>query len=185
MRPVSLDRVLQPGSCRICKFRLRRGLEILAICATAAMLAACAQSAVVSDRNASLHIAQQPQTGVYRRVAVRSVHRRVATIRKKLARSKRGGGSSSQGVASYYSHESQTASGEKFDPDELTAAHPTLPFGTRVRVTNTSNGRSVTVRINDRGPFVHGRVVDVSHSAAEALHMTQQGVAKVKLDVLQ
>src|SRR5438132_11688566 len=139
--------------------RLKNAVQLIASVSAAAMLAACAQSAVVSDRNASFHVAQQPQTGVYRRVAVRAVHRRLATVRKKLTRSKGGRGSSSQGVASYYEHDSETASGEKFDAHKLTAAHPTLPFGTRVRVTNTTNGRSVTVRINDRGPFVHGRVV--------------------------
>jgi peptidoglycan lytic transglycosylase len=167
------------------RIRLKKGFQILAAVVTAAMLAACAQTSVVTDRNASLHVAQQTQSGVYRRTAVRAAHRRVATIRKKLARSKGRTGNHSRGVASYYEHDTQTASGEAFDPNKLTAAHPTLPFGTRVRVTNTTNGRSVTVRINDRGPFVQGRVVDVSSSAAEALRMTEQGVAKVKLDVLQ
>jgi rare lipoprotein A len=89
------------------------------------------------------------------------------------------------GIASFYTEGSETASGEKFDGRKLTAAHPTLPFGTRVRVTNIYNGRSVTVRINDRGPFVSGRVVDVSYSAAETLGMTERGVAKVKLEVVQ
>lgn len=89
------------------------------------------------------------------------------------------------GLASYYTEGSRTASGEKFIPGELTAAHPTLPFGTRLRVTRTDTGRSVVVRVNDRGPFVKGRVVDVSHSAAEQLGLTQSGVAKVKIDVVQ
>jgi rare lipoprotein A len=88
-------------------------------------------------------------------------------------------------VASFYGHDTQTASGEKFDPSQLTAAHRTLPFGTRVRVTNTANGRSVTVRINDRGPYIRGRTVDVSSSAAEALRMTERGVVNVKLDIVQ
>ena len=90
----------------------------------------------------------------------------------------------SQGIASFYS-DTQTASGEKFDANELTAAHRTLPFGTRLRVTNVSTGKSVTVRVNDRGPYVHGRSVDVSYAAAQALGMVGQGVAKVKLDVVQ
>jgi rare lipoprotein A len=68
---------------------------------------------------------------------------------------------------------------------ELTAAHRTLPFGTRVRVTNVATGRSVTVLVNDRGPFVTGRIVDVSYSAAEMLGIIGRGVAKVKLDVVQ
>ena len=89
------------------------------------------------------------------------------------------------GVASFYTEDSQTASGEKYDPTELTAAHPTLPFGTRLRVTNTTTGKSVTVRVNDRGPYVPGRVVDVSYSAAQALGMVHSGTANVKLDVMQ
>ena len=91
----------------------------------------------------------------------------------------------SDGVASFYSHGSRTASGERFNARELTAAHPTLPFGTKVRVTNVATGRTVTVRVNDRGPFVKGRVIDVSHAAAESLGMVGNGVAKVKLDVVQ
>jgi rare lipoprotein A len=91
----------------------------------------------------------------------------------------------SQGLASFYTEGTETASGEKFDTHELTAAHPTLPFGTRLRVTNVATGRSVTVRVNDRGPYVRGRAVDVSYSAAEALGMVGQGVAKVKMDVVQ
>ena len=68
---------------------------------------------------------------------------------------------------------------------DMTAAHPTLPFGTKLRVTDVASGKSVTVRINDRGPYVPGRVVDVSYSAANALGMLDRGVAKVKLDVVQ
>jgi rare lipoprotein A len=89
------------------------------------------------------------------------------------------------GLASFYSHGQRTASGEKFDPHDLTAAHRTLPFGTRIRVTNVATGQAVTVRVNDRGPFVRGRAIDVSSSAAKMLGMTKQGVAKVKLDVVQ
>jgi len=89
-----------------------------------------------------------------------------------------------QGVASFYTEDQQTASGEKFDTQELTAAHRTLPFGTRLRVTNVATGRSVTVRVNDRGPFVPGRDVDVSYAAAETLGMVGGGIAKVKLDVV-
>ncbi len=91
----------------------------------------------------------------------------------------------SQGVASFYTEGTQTASGEKFDTHDLTAAHPTLPFGTKLRVTNVATGRSVTVRVNDRGPYVPGRIVDVSYSAAESLGMVGKGIANVKLDVVQ
>lgn len=89
------------------------------------------------------------------------------------------------GLASYYTEGVRTASGEKLIPGELTAAHPTLPFGTRLRVTRIDTGRSVIVRVNDRGPFVKGRIVDVSHSAAEQLGLIWQGMAKVKIDVVQ
>jgi rare lipoprotein A len=88
-------------------------------------------------------------------------------------------------LASFYAHGRRTASGEKFDASDLTAAHRTLPFGTRVRVTNVATGQSVTVRVNDRGPYVRGRAIDVSSSAAQMLGITRQGVAKVKLDVVQ
>jgi rare lipoprotein A (peptidoglycan hydrolase) len=93
--------------------------------------------------------------------------------------------SGSYSLASFYSGGQHTASGEKFDPHGLTAAHRTLPFGTRIRVTNLTTGQSVTVRVNDRGPFVGGRAIDVSPSAARMLGITRQGVAKVKLDVVQ
>lgn len=89
------------------------------------------------------------------------------------------------GVASYYSEGTETASGERFDPQELTAAHPNLPFGTHLRVTNLATGQSVVVRVNDRGPFVHGRSVDVSYSAAQKLGFLDSGTAKVKMEVVQ
>ena len=93
--------------------------------------------------------------------------------------------SAPNGVASFYTEGTKTANGETFNTYDLTAAHPTLPFGTKLRVTNVSTGQSVTVRVNDRGPYVPGRVVDVSYSAAEQLGMIKGGLAKVKLDVLQ
>src|SRR5205814_5279391 len=86
------------------------------------------------------------------------------------------------GLASYY-RPTHPASGDKPEAGELTAAHRTLPFGTRVRVTNVATGQTVTVRVNDRGPFIPGRVVDVSHSAAEVLGMIDRGITKVKLEV--
>jgi rare lipoprotein A len=93
----------------------------------------------------------------------------------------------SDGLASYYANKYQgrkTASGEPFDTARLTAAHRTLAFGTKVRVTNLDNGRSVVVRVNDRGPFVSGRVIDLSPAAARQLDMLRAGVARVKLEVL-
>jgi rare lipoprotein A len=92
---------------------------------------------------------------------------------------------SSYGIASFYRHHTRTASGERFDERELTAAHRTLPFGTRLRVTSVATGRSVTVRVNDRGPYVPGRIVDLSYSAAEEIGMVGRGVTKVKVDVVQ
>ena len=95
--------------------------------------------------------------------------------------------SRSEGIASYYADKYQgrkTANGETFDTAKLTAAHRTLPFGTRVRVTNLVNGKSVDVRINDRGPFVAGRVIDLSPAAARKLDMIRAGIVRVKLDIL-
>jgi len=89
------------------------------------------------------------------------------------------------GKASYYGnqhHNKLTASGERFDQNGLTAAHRTLPFGTRVRVTNTRNGQSVVVRINDRGPFVRGRIIDLSKAAFERIASTRAGVIRVRLE---
>jgi rare lipoprotein A len=90
-----------------------------------------------------------------------------------------------RGLASFYSEDQETASGERFDRHKLSAAHPSLPFGTRLRVTNVGNGRSVTVRVNDRGPFVDGRIIDVTSAAAEVLGMLDAGVIKVTLDVVR
>ena len=93
-------------------------------------------------------------------------------------------GAARSGVASYYGEPQRLASGGRFDPNAMTAAHKTLPFGTRVRVTHLRNGRSVDVRINDRGPYVAGRVIDLSKAAAGAIGMTKEGTARIKLTVL-
>ncbi|MGQ3674704.1 septal ring lytic transglycosylase RlpA family protein [Xanthobacter sp. TB0139] len=92
---------------------------------------------------------------------------------------------SSTGIASYYWQGQRTANGERFNPEAMTAAHRSLPFGTKVRVTNKRNGRSVVVRINDRGPFIRGRVIDVSRAAARHLGFTQQGLTHVTLTVVK
>lgn len=91
------------------------------------------------------------------------------------------------GSASWYGgkfHGRKTANGERYNMHEMTAAHKTLPFGTKVRVTNQRNGQSVTVRINDRGPFTGNRVIDLSRGAAQAVGMIKQGIASVKIEVL-
>lgn len=85
------------------------------------------------------------------------------------------------GMAAWYQHTGRTASGEPANPNGMTAAHPSLPFGTRVTVTNLRNGRSVTVRINDRGPFGGGRIIDVTRGAARRLGMIGSGVARVRI----
>jgi rare lipoprotein A len=90
-----------------------------------------------------------------------------------------------EGIASYYWQDQMTASGERFNKRAMTAAHKTLPLGTMVRVRHAVNGREVLVRINDRGPFVPGRVIDLSQAAAETLGMTATGLARVRLDVVR
>lgn len=109
-----------------------------------------------------------------------------AAERERRARERRGRDIGTGG-ASYYAARfagRRTANGERYRPGRLTAAHRTLRFGTRVRVTNVRNGRSVVVRINDRGPFIRGRVIDLSRAAAERIGMIRSGVARVRLEVL-
>jgi rare lipoprotein A len=183
-------------------FVARRGQIVrwVGLIGAAASLAACAQSSVTrntagfapsarqaaltpSMRQAAYERARQTHVSVVRRHVPAPETRLAMTTPASVGTSTPA--SSGGGVASFYTEDSQTASGEKYDPHELTAAHPSLPFGTRLRVTNTTTGKSVTVRVNDRGPYVQGRVVDVSYSAAQALGMVNSGVAKVKLDVVQ
>src|SRR5512143_2917716 len=97
-------------------------------------------------------------------------------------------GGRQEGVASWYGpgfHGRRTANGEVYDQYELTAAHQTLPLGTRIMVTSLTNGRSVEVRVNDRGPFVGGRIVDLSYAAASVLGMVGPGTMPVRLEVLE
>src|SRR5436305_137588 len=139
---------------------VRSIIQLFAVALGAASLAACAQSSVVTQKS---------------ELTTSSRHESLEHNRTKT----------SHGFASFYTEGTQTANGERFDTLQLTAAHRTLPFGTRLRVTNIATGRSVTVRVNDRGPFVPGRDVDVSYAAAETLGMVGGGIAKVKLDVVQ
>ena len=88
------------------------------------------------------------------------------------------------GKASWYAEQGRTASGERMNPGARTAAHRTLPFGTLVEVRNLKNGRSVVVRINDRGPFIKGRVIDLSRGAANEIGMVSSGTASVRVSVL-
>jgi rare lipoprotein A len=92
-----------------------------------------------------------------------------------------------EGMGSYYGNEfagSRTANGERFDPGAMTAAHRSLAFHSRVAVTNLSNGKEVIVRINDRGPWGKGRIIDISHAAAKQIGMHRSGTARVKLELL-
>jgi peptidoglycan lytic transglycosylase len=182
--------------------RSRRPLVVLfAVAPVLATLAACAPSPFMQNRTqfasptpqparqAALDLRTAPSGGIAHHSVVRKV-----TVAKRPdpaapavldAHPGAKANSSSYGVASFYTEDEWTASGERFNTHAMTAAHPTLPFGTRLRVTNVTNGRSVVVRINDRGPFVPGRVVDLSGSAAESLGMVERGIVKVKLDVVQ
>ena len=167
----------------------RNVVRLFAVALIAAALAACAQSSVLTNkselraasRQALLEDNRKASEVVDKRVTVKTKRHRPFATDKHEAETQ----PALHGLASFYTDDEQTASGEKFNPHQLTAAHRTLPFGTRVRVTNVATGRSVTVRVNDRGPFVSGRVVDVSYSAAETLGIIDRGVAMVKLDIVQ
>ena len=167
--------------------RAGKVVRLLAIVLGGASLAACSQSSVVSQKSElrASRVASLDRD----RTAPPVVKRRVATLRKHTPFTPRrdtgDAKTASHGVASFYTEGTKTASGERFNTMEMTAAHPTLPFGTKLRVTDVSSGKSVTVRINDRGPYIQGRVVDVSYSAADALGIVDKGVTNVKLDVLQ
>ena len=101
-----------------------------------------------------------------------------------LAGEAEAGSIKSEGKASWYKMGTRTANGERYDPMGITAAHPSLPFNTKVRVTNPRSGDSVVVRINDRGPFTGGRIIDLSQGAAQAIDLVRLGVAQVKIEVL-
>lgn len=133
---------------------------------------------------------QGRRAGGSRRYATRYVEPRRSGGRRRGARAAYaggeaiGGGGGSTGIASYYWQGHTTASGARFNPEGMTAAHRTLPFGTRVRVTHLGSGRSVTVTINDRGPFIGGRIIDLSRGAAGVLGMHGQGIANVRVQVI-
>ena len=163
---------------------VRKAVQLFAFVLGAASLAACAQSSVVTNKSELLTASRQASLEHNRKGSF--VTNRHAAVTKKhtpFASDKNAAETqdASYGLASFYTEGTQTASGEKFDAHELTAAHRTLPFGTRVRVINQRNGRSVTVRINDRGPFVRGRVIDLTPAGARALGFS--GLAPVKLEI--
>jgi len=163
----------------------RHVVRCLTMILAAASLAACAQSSVVGRKAALSAPVRQAALEPHRSIVYAPREHAAALPRAPFVTEHKEAHPASTGVASFYSEGQETANGEQFNPNELTAAHPSLPFGTHLRVTNVSTGRSVTVRVNDRGPFVRGRVVDVSYSAARALGMLHAGVANVKLDVVR
>ena len=108
-----------------------------------------------------------------------------SSSRKKRATASRdtGGGGGQTGVASFYHEPQMTASGERFNPNAMTAAHRTLPLGSRVKVTNASSGKSVVVRINDRGPYAGGRIIDLSRAAAQSIGISSSaGLGRVRVE---
>jgi rare lipoprotein A len=159
---------------------LRKPAQLFALALTIAALAACAQAPVTSSRSELSAGGRHASLSTTRNRHVSTFAANTGTSRDTAVP-----GDAKLGLASFYTGSSRTASGERLNPAELTAAHPSLPFGTRVRVTSVDTGRSVVVRVNDRGPFVKGRALDVSYSAAKQLDMTERGVAKVKMEVLQ
>ena len=107
-----------------------------------------------------------------------------AKKKKSYVSNNSGGGSTLSGKASYYWQPQALASGGRFNPNAMTAAHKTLPFGTKVRVTNSNNGQSVVVTINDRGPYIAGRIIDLSKAAAYKINMQGSGVVPVTVAIL-
>ena len=160
-------------------FRSQKTLLLLAAVLGLLPLAACAPSPFANKNEFVAGVRQSPPAERHA-----SVVRRENVPKKSISIVTRTSPTNRDGIARFYTEDEQTASGEKYDPNKLTAAHPTLPFGTRLRVTNLVNGHSVVVRVNDRGPFIPGRVVDVSYSAAETLGIVERGIVKVKLDVV-
>ena len=118
-----------------------------------------------------------------RKASLPNKSKKTKIVKRRSKGSARRGGSL-RGMASYYWQPQRVASGGWFNPNALTAAHKTLRFGTRVRVTNLRNGRSVIVRINDRGPYIKGRIIDLSRRAAGIVGMRKSGVAPVRVDIL-
>jgi len=155
--------------------RFRRNALARAFALGLAMLttAAPAQTVTTSPRLQALELAVDD--------AAASVETKLPVVRQAFE-------AVGEGVASYYGNElagNRTSSGERFDPHAFTAAHRSLPLGTKLRVTNLSNGRSVFVRVNDRGPFTRGRILDVSLAAAREIAMVGPGHARVRLEVVR
>ena len=148
-----------------------------------------AEDAVADAPSPGLEPRTQPSTqqDVSRKPAKTHGAKVKAEVRKARERAKASGGNAQVGVASWYGKDfakKKTANGEKFSPNQPTAAHRTLPIGTHVKVTNLATGKSTTVRVNDRGPYEKDRVIDLSQSAAKDIGMKKDGVAPVKIEVV-
>lgn len=144
-----------------------------------------------TSENAAIRRAARAEARPQKRVSVSSDDnddgtrpQRKAAVKARPSRESLSGGSGETGVASYYWEPQALASGGRFNPNAMTAAHKTLPFGTRVRVTHLGTGNSVDVVINDRGPYIAGRIIDLSKRAAQNIGMTGSGVAKVRVAIL-
>jgi rare lipoprotein A len=160
-------------------------LRLSAVALLAAALAGCGHTPIANDTNTPSVSSLTPNekaSNTVHNAATAAAQRPIVKLQSEN-RSIVKLPSDSYGLASYY-EDTLTANGEKYDPNGLTAAHRTLPFGTRVRVTDLASRRCVTVRINDRGPFVPGRVIDVSYAAAKTLGIVDKGVARVELHVI-
>lgn len=175
------DNCIRPDAPLVPATTVANVVRLFTVILGALLLAACAQSSVVSRRSEFVAASRQASPERDRTTSFLTTNHAPFAPRKNVVETR----VATQGIASFYAEGKRTASGEKFDAHELTAAHPTLPFGTRLRVTNVATGRSVMVRVNDRGPYVPGRIVDVSYAAAESLGMVGRGVAKVKVDVVR
>jgi rare lipoprotein A len=163
--------------------RLRRqGMPRAVALAVAALLSSAPTHAVAGEGPVS------PRLEMLQEVVASLPEQDSAAMSQKVEAVEQAFEAAGQGEASYYGRELQgnrTASGERFNAEGFTAAHRTLPLGTKLRVTNLANGRSVIVRVNDRGPFVRSRLIDVSLGAAREINMVGSGRARVKLEVLR
>jgi len=166
-------------------FRCWNFFRLVPVVVLTGAMGACVETTATTDKTALRSASQQIPPEENQEAPVRRKRVAIKAIKHTPYKHTAAVPGTAYGIASFYTEDQQTANGEKFNPNALTAAHPTLPFGTRLRVTNVATGRSVTVRINDRGPFVAGRVVDVSYSAAETLGIVGRGIAKVKMDVVR
>lgn len=154
-------------------------VRTLALAAATAAIGGCASS---NNQLAYAPVRTHASTKTASYVFAR--HRTLRRIKVRKFRTAHAAPRSFEGYASYYTESTEVASGGPYRPNELTAAHRSLPFGTRVRVRDVKTGRSVVVVINDRGPFIRGRVLDLSLGAAKALGMEISGVNRIHADVM-